>query len=105
MNSALLRHKIEIHSLSTTKSEYGTITTDYKLKYTTRAHVIFNSETQVVSEGEIYFPVLRTFIVRSHVPVVETDRIFYDDKWWRITSINKNDYYNNTEISCTLVNS
>ena len=104
MNSALLKHPIEIQALQTTKTEYGTIKTEYVKKYETRAHIIFNSENQVISEGEIFYPVNRTFVVRSYVPVTETDRIIYDNKKWKILSINKNDYYGNIEIITTLVN-
>ena len=104
MDSALLRHPIDIYQLVTTKTDYGTINTSYELKYSTKAHIIFNSENQVVSEGEVYYPINRTFIVRSYVPVIEKDRIKYDDKFYSILSINKNDYYANTEIIATLVN-
>lgn len=104
MNAALLKHPIEIHELVTEKTEYGTIRSFYRYKCRTRAHIIFNSENQVVSEGEVWFPTNRTFIVRSYVPVTETDRIKYDNKWWRILSINKNNYYANTEIYTTLIN-
>lgn len=104
MNAALLKDKIGIFELVTHKTEYGTIQTSYEQKYSTRAFVKFNSETMTVSEGEIYFPITRTFIVRAHVPVIETDRIKWDDKWWRITSINRNKYYNDIEINTTIVN-
>lgn len=104
MNSALLKHPIKIYELVTSKSEYGTITTSYELKYETKAHIMFNSENQVVSEGEVFFPIDRTFIVRAYVPVVETDQIEWNNQRWKILSINKNDYYNNIEIRCTVVN-
>lgn len=104
MKSCLLKDKIGIFELVTNKTEYGTIQTSYTEKYSTRAFVKFNSETMTVSEGEIYFPITRTFIVRSHVPVTETDRIKWDNKFWKITSINKNKYYNDIEINTTVVN-
>ena len=104
MNAAILKTPIEIYELVTTKTEYGTISTSYQLKYATRAHIQFNSENQVVSEGEIFYPINRTFIVRSYVPVTETDRIKWDNKWWRIISINKNIYYNDLEIIAVEVN-
>ena len=104
MNSALLRHPIQIYTLATEKTVYGTIKTSWTEKYSTRAHIIFNSESQVVSEGEIFYPTNRTFVVRSYVPVTETDRIHWDNKDWKINSINKNDYYGNIEIQTTLVN-
>lgn len=104
MNSAYLKHPIEIYELVTTKTEYGTIETSYVKKYDTKAMVKFDSESQVVSEGEIFYPINRTFIVRAYVPVIETDRIRFDNKDWRILSINRNIYYNDIEIQTTLVN-
>lgn len=104
MNAALLKHPIEIYALVTTKTAYGTINTEYKIKYNTKAHIQFGSEQQVVSEGEIFYPVTRTFIVRAYVPVTETDRIKWEGKWWKILSINQNIYYNDIEIITTLVN-
>ena len=104
MNSALLKHPIDIYELVVSKTEYGTIQSSYTLKYHTRSYIKFNSENMTVSEGEVFYPITRTFIVRAYVPVVETDRIKWDNKWWSILSINKNKYYNNTEIQATLVN-
>lgn len=104
MNAALLKEPIDIYELNTTKTEYGTIQTNYVLKYHTRAYVRFNSENMTVSEGEIFFPVNRTFIVRSYVPVVETDQIEFEGKRYKILSINKNKYYNDTEIQTVLLN-
>lgn len=104
MDSSLLKHHIEIYELVTTTSEYGTIQRSYDKKYDTRAYIKFDSQTQVVSEGEIYYPINRTFIVRGYVPVLETDRIKWNGQWWRITSVNPNIYYNNIEVQTTLVN-
>lgn len=104
MNAALLKDPIEIYELKTSKTEYGTIETSYVLKYNTRAHIMFNSESQVVSEGEIFYPINRTFIVRHYVPIVETDLIRWNDKFWKIMSINPNKYYNDQEILTTLKN-
>lgn len=104
MNSALLRHTIDIYELNVHKTEYGTISTSYEKKCSVRAHVKFNSENVTVSEGEIYYPINRTFIVRAFVPVVETDRIRWEGKDYRILSINRNVYYNDIEIQTVLIN-
>ena len=104
MNAAILREPIIINELITIKSDYGTIQTSYAKKYETKACVRFNSENMVVSEGEIFFPVNRTFIVRAYVPIVETDRIEYQGQEYKILSINKNIYYNDIEVVTTLVN-
>lgn len=104
MNSALLRNTIDIYELVETKTQYGTIKKDYQHKCQARTHVIFNSENQVISEGEVYYPINRTFIVRAFIPVKETDVIEFEGKRYKIMSINKNIYYNDIEIVATLIN-
>ena len=104
MNSCILKDPIDIYELTTIKTEYGTIQTSYNLKYHTRAYVRFNSENMTVSEGEVYFPINKTFIVRAYVPVVDTDQIEYEGTRYKILSINKNKYYNDIEINTTTVN-
>lgn len=104
MQSHLLKQPIDIYELVVNKTEYGTIQSSYTLKYHTRSYVKFNSENMTVSEGEIFFPVNRTFIIRSYVPVVETDLIEFEGKRYRILSINKNKYYNDTEVNTVLIN-
>lgn len=104
MNSCILKDPIDIYELVTIKTEYGTIQTSYNLKYHTRAYVRFDSENLTVSEGEVYFPINRTFIVRVYVPVTETDQIEYEGKRYKILSINKNKYFNDIEINTTIIN-
>jgi len=104
MNSSLLKNQIDIYELKESKTEYGTIKKNYEFKYHTRAYVRFNSENQVISEGEVFYPINRTFIVRAYVPVTETDIIKFEDKSYKILSINKNIYYNDIEIQTTLIN-
>ena len=104
MDSARLIHPIEILGLTTVTTQYGNNKSSYTPKYNTKAHIIFNSESMVTSEGEILYPTNRTFVVRAYVPVIETDRIRWDNKEWKILTINKNQYYNDIEIITTLVN-
>ena len=105
MNSALLKYPIEIYKLVTVQTPYGTIESTYEYDKTTRAHIMFNSESQVTANGEIWYPTTRTFVVRtSNSDVVEQDRIKWDGKWWNILSINKNDFYGNIEIQAEKVN-
>ena len=104
MNSALLKHKIEIYRLNTKPTDYGTIEAEYDFYRTTRAHIMFNSETSVTANGEIFYPTTRTFVVRLNNDVVEQDRIKWNNEWWKIVSINRNDYYNNIEIITEKVN-
>ena len=100
----MLKHPIQLYNLVTEKNPYGAIQSSYAYRCSTKAHIIFNSENQVVSEGEVFYPITLTFIVRSYIPVKETDRIKWEDKFWKIMSINKNIYFNDIEIVTTLVN-
>jgi hypothetical protein len=104
MNAAILKDVINIYSLTTTRTDFGTIKDSWTLKYTTRANTSFSSESQVVSEGEVYYPINRQFIVRAYVPVTETDYIEWDGKKWKVLSIDKNKYYNDISIQTTLIN-
>lgn len=105
MNAALLKEEIKIYKLNTEKTRAGQNKPRWdELKYQTRAFVRFNSENQVIDEGEVWYPINRTFIVRAYVPVVETDQIEYDGKRYKILSINKNIYYNDIEINTILIN-
>lgn len=104
MNSAILKDKIDIYALTTERTDYGTIKETYVLKYSTRANTKFMSQNQVVSEGEVYYPINMQFIVRAYVPITETDYILFDNKKWRILSIDKNKYYNDISINTTLMN-
>jgi len=104
MNSAYLRDPIDIYTLQTEKTDYGKTRENYVLSYHTRAHIMFDSQSRAVSEGEVYYPNDYTFVVRHYVPVDERCRIKWDNKMWRIISINPNKYYNNKEIRCVEVN-
>ena len=105
MNASLLTEIIEIYSVPTLDSDYGTNRPGTPVfKSSTHAHIIFNSENRLVSEGEVFFPTDRLMIVRHYVDVNERDRIKWNNKWWNIISINANKYYNNKEIRVTLQN-
>lgn len=102
MDAAKLREPIKIYAQSTAMTPYGQVDDTYNvLKYSGRAFVKFNKETVATQEGEVIFTTDRTFIVRHYVPVTERDEIEYDDKRYKIESINKNHYYNNIEIYTT----
>ena len=101
MESRRLKESIEIYSIPVEDTPYGQINEVTPIfKYETRAGVIFDGQARVASEGEIFYPTDRTFVVRSYVPIVERDRIKWDDKWWRIISINTNKYFHDKEIRC-----
>ena len=104
MNSADLKYRIEIYQAVRTSGDFGRTNTDYEYKCSTRARVNYISGNREMDNDEIVYPVERTFIVRSYVPVTETDEIRYDNKRWIIISIDRIREYNDIVIRTTLRN-
>lgn len=104
MKAGNLREKIEIYKPVATKTEYGNNRIDYELHYTTRCMVRHDSGNVQETNGEIFHSKSKMFIVRYYVPIRENMRILYDGSYYSIDSIVPNKYYNNLEITCTLVN-
>lgn len=104
MKSSDLRERISIYEQVTTRTESGAVNIDWQLKYSCRARVNYSSGNRIIDNDEIFYLVDRDFIVRSYVPVVDTDEIRWDNKRWQIKSIDKNHEYNNILIHTTLVN-
>ncbi len=104
MKAGILKEKIEIWEPQVTTTDYGDTKIDYVLFYTTRANVQYNSGSRVNENSEVFYPTNKTFIVRHYVPVREPMRIKFEDKFYQISSIVPNKYYNDKVIYSELVN-
>lgn len=104
MKAGILKNQIGIYTPVITTTDYGNTKTEYELVTTTRANVRYNSGSRVVENDEIFYPHSKTFIVRHYVQVTEPMRIKYEDKFYRIISINFNQTYRDKEIIAELVN-
>lgn len=104
MKAGILKEKIEIYEPTIITTDYGNSKREYTLHYTTRANVQYNSGARVNENDEVFYPNNKTFIVRHYVPVTEPMRIKFEDKFYRIISINSDKYYNDKVIYTELVN-
>lgn len=104
MKAGTLKYIIEIYRPVITSTDFGNTHTEWEFHYKTHANMIFNSGNRINENNEIFYPTTRTFIVRHYVPVEDTMRIKFEDKYYQIVSINKNKYYNDIEINTDLVN-
>ena len=95
MESGLLKDKILFQRQTVTTDEYGHEITTYTDAFETRADVVWNNGNRIVSNEEIFYENTVSFIVRYYSPVEDTMRIKYQDKLYRIISINpdKEIYY------------
>lgn len=105
MDSGILNQKIEFYRLVLGKDEYNHETYDYEFAFDTRANVIFNNGNRVIESEEIFYDNSISFKVRFYIPVLDTDRIKYRDKWYRIITVNDIPNIRNQKvITCELVN-
>ena len=95
MEAGLLKDKILFQRQTVTADEYGHEVTTYTDAFETRADVVWNNGNRIVSNEEIFYENTVSFIVRYYSPVEDTMRIKYQDKLYRIISINpdKEIYY------------
>ena len=104
MVSSKLRDRIDIYKEIKSETDFGETKTSYEFKYSCRAFVQYANGTRTVDDDEIFYAVDRNFIVRSFVPVYNTDVIHWNDQRWRILSIDRDYHYNNIVIRTTLIN-
>ena len=87
MRAGILNDVIEIWTPTETINDYGERTLTWTKKYTTRANVSWDSGSRTMENSEIVNNYTKTFTVRSYVPVVEKDEIHWQEKKYRIISV------------------
>lgn len=85
-------------------SEYGDQCDEYEPTATTRAYLqpIGGGRTDAIKEAEYIYR--KNFVIRSYIPVTEYDRVKFDNKVYRILSIEKDRIKNQITLQCELVN-
>lgn len=102
--AGLLNEIINILSPTYTINEFGEKVQTYSVTYTTRARVDNNGGARNTENNEIFYAYQKTFTVRIYVPVTEFDLIEYQNKRYRIITIDKRRDYNDMIIITELVN-
>ena len=87
MRCGLLKDKIDIYRPITSQNEFGEMIQEYKPWYCTRSRVVSNGGSRELMNNEIFYPYRKIFEVHQYVDVKETDFIYYDNKRYRILSI------------------
>lgn len=104
MFAGILNEKIEVYTLQKVKDEFGQEVTTPLLAHTYRAGVSHNSTSRTVINSEIQYPYTKFFICRIYADITENDWIKYDDKFYRILSIEENRALQNKRIDVEVVN-
>lgn len=102
--AGLFNEPIQIYDQTTKIGDYGERSTEMTLTYSTRAKVSHISGNRTVIDDEIQTPYDKKFVVRIYVPVLDTSWIKYNDKYYRVTCIDKDKDLQQTVILTQLVN-
>ena len=87
MRCGQLKEKIDIYRPITAQNEFGEMVQEYRPWYCTRARAISNCGSRTLLNNEIFYPYRKRFEVHQYGDVKETDIIHYDNKKYRILSI------------------
>jgi hypothetical protein len=104
MRAGLLNESILVYRQQETQSEFGDISTSYKPHLKTRAQVSHSLGNRTIQNNEIFYDYSKTFVVRGYVDVMDTDRILYGNKYYRVISIEPDFKLQQKTILTELVN-
>lgn len=104
MQAGLLNDIIEIQKLITTKDAYGSDIETYEYFLKTKAQVIYSSGNRLITNNEITFNYNTTFVVRYYIEVIESMRIKFQSRYYRILSIEQDKRLQKKTIITELIN-
>ena len=104
MQAGLLNKIIHIYRPTTTKNEYGEQVQHYVHHKQARARVGYAGGSRNNSNNEIIYSYSKSFKVWHYVDIQETDYIMYNNKKWRIISIEPIPERNEKIINTELIN-
>ena len=88
MQAGLLKYVINIQTVIIDKDEYGAETEQWQNVIQTKADVRYLNGSKTLQNGEIININQLQFIVRHYLNISEQMRIVYEEKKYRILSIN-----------------
>ena len=104
MEAGKLTEIIEIHKPDIIKNDVGEQMTEYFYKYKTKANKLNNSGGRSLDNHEILYSYNLTFEIRYYIDINEFDRVKYNNKFYRILSIDKNKLLQKITIITELIN-
>jgi head-tail adaptor len=87
ISAGRLNERIEIWNLDVSTNDYGEIKEDWIYKDSARTLVDHTGGNLTVENHELFNAYNKNFTVRNSVKVNDTDRIKYNDKFYRILYI------------------
>lgn len=104
MNGGRLKEIIVVQRPTITRDDFGANKTVWKDIITTRSDVQFEKGDRATENGEIVFNYTKVFTIRVYHNVDEKDRILWNNKKWRILSIEPDKDQQKQTIRTELIN-
>jgi SPP1 family predicted phage head-tail adaptor len=104
MQAGLLRDTIEIQKRIIDKDDFGSDVETFQHYLSTKAQVIYSSGKRNISNNEITYNYNVTFVIRYCVDISESMRINFDEKYYRILSIEPDRHFNKKIVITELIN-
>lgn len=104
MNAGRLNQIITVERPTISKDDYGANQTTWNNIITTRADVQFDGGNRITENNEIIHSYTKTFTIRYYHKVDEKDRILWEEKHYRILSIEKDKDKQTITIRTELIN-
>ena len=104
MQAGLLKYVIDIQTVIIDKDEYGAETEQWQNVITTKADVRYLNGSKTLQNGEIINLNQLQFIVRHYLNINEQMRIIYEEKKYRILSVNNDKSMMKKTIIAELIN-
>lgn len=104
MRAGLLNEVVTILSPVVYSGELGEQRTEYTAYITTKANVEHSTGNRQIENNEVVFNYTKTFKFRIYVNITELDRIQWDNKQYRIISIQPNRQYQEQTVIAELIN-
>lgn len=104
MQAGLLKYVIDIQTVIIDKDEYGAETEQWQNVIQTKADVRYLNGSKTLQNGEIININQLQFIVRHYLTINEQMRIVYEEKKYRILSINNDRLMMKKTIIAELIN-
>ena len=104
MQAGLLKYVIDIQAVNNSKDEYGAETEQWQNVIQTKTDVRYLNGSKTLQNGEIINLNQLQFIVRHYLNINEQMRIIYEEKKYRILSVNNDKSMMKKTIIAELIN-
>lgn len=104
MQAGQLNEIINIYAPIHTKNEYGEVVEEWKKRTSTKANITYSGGNRNIQNGELFLGYTKIFKIYRYVDINESMIIEWQNKRYRITSIEDVKQWNEKIITAEIIN-